>query len=133
MREAYTALHRGGVAHSIEIWRDDDLVGGLYGVRLGKVFFGESMFSSVENASKMALAALVKLAAGGALTLIDCQMETDHLMSLGARAIPREEFEKHLADAINDDDVRWTDGPGVQERLDQQLAATVPARVEELQ
>ena len=89
---AYTELHRQGFAASVEIWDDDRLVGGLYGVNLGRAFFGESMFSLVPNASKQALIYLAHMfeALGG--KLIDCQFETPHLRSMGGRFIPYEEY-----------------------------------------
>lgn len=92
MREAYLELHRRGHAHSVETWREGQLVGGLYGVHLGGVFFGESMFSREADASKVALSALVRLALRSAISLIDCQMPSAHLASLGSRAVPRSEF-----------------------------------------
>lgn len=100
MHHAYVALHRLGYAHSVETWLDDRLVGGLYGLWLGSAFFGESMFSLERDASKVALHALVQelLERGG--TLIDCQVASEHLHSLGARPIPRQEFLARLAEAI---------------------------------
>ncbi|MFZ9653930.1 MAG: leucyl/phenylalanyl-tRNA--protein transferase [Steroidobacteraceae bacterium] len=92
MRAAYLALHRLGIAHSIETWQAGQLVGGLYGVQLGAVFFGESMFSRENDASKVALSALVRAALAGGTRLIDCQMRTRHLSSLGSRALARGEF-----------------------------------------
>lgn len=92
MRAAYLALHRLGIAHSIETWQSGQLVGGLYGVQLGAVFFGESMFSRENDASKVALSALVRAALAGGTRLIDCQMRTRHLSSLGSRALARGEF-----------------------------------------
>ncbi len=92
MRNAYLQLHRQGFAHSVETWLGGKLVGGLYGVLLGKVFFGESMFSRVSNASKFALRALCDRLASQDVQVIDCQMATPHLLSLGAREIPRHEF-----------------------------------------
>ena len=92
MREAYTALHALGYAHSIETWHADQLVGGFYGLWLGDVFFGESMFSREPDASKVALSALVRRSTALGLQLIDCQMPSRHLSSLGSRAIPRSEF-----------------------------------------
>lgn len=92
MRNAYLKLHEQGYAHSMETWLDGQLVGGLYGVQLGKVFFGESMFSRVSNASKFALKSLCDRLAGEEVQLIDCQMSTPHLLSLGAREVPRREF-----------------------------------------
>ena len=92
MRAAYLALHRLGIAHSIETWQAGQLVGGLYGVQLGAVFFGESMFSRANDASKVALSALMRAALAGGTRLIDCQMRTRHLSSLGSRALARGEF-----------------------------------------
>jgi leucyl/phenylalanyl-tRNA--protein transferase len=98
MRAAYLQLHRLGHAHSIEIRQDGMLAGGLYGVRLGGVFFGESMFSRRRDASKAALAHLVALCAHNALAVIDCQLPSHHLSSLGARTIPRSQFQALLAE-----------------------------------
>jgi len=94
--EAYTALHKMGVAHSAEAWQDGKLVGGLYGLRLGKVFFGESMFSSVSNSSKWVFIKWVEQLRGEGVQLVDCQVETEHLLSLGAELIPRGLFLEHL-------------------------------------
>ncbi|WP_192036357.1 leucyl/phenylalanyl-tRNA--protein transferase [Halomonas sp. YLGW01] len=96
MREAYGELHALGYAHSIEVWRNDRLVGGLYGVGMGRMFFGESMFSREPDASKTALVQLARhlQALGGGL--IDCQMHTPHLASMGAREIARQEFIDYL-------------------------------------
>jgi len=103
MVSAYTALHKLGFAHSIEVHLGGESVGGLYGVSLGSVFFGESMFSRVADASKVALAGLVWLARRGAFSLIDCQMANPHLDRMGAVDIPRQVFENLLTDAITDD------------------------------
>jgi leucyl/phenylalanyl-tRNA--protein transferase len=92
MREAYLRLHRLGHAHSIETWRGGELLGGLYGVRLGGVFFGESMFSRARDASKVALAHLVQVCGRNSIGVIDCQLASRHLSSLGARSIPRAQF-----------------------------------------
>lgn len=92
MRQAYLRLHRLGYAHSVEVWREADLVGGLYGVCLGRCFFGESMFHRAANASKVALAELSRHLLCRRFELIDCQLPTPHLLSLGARVVPREEF-----------------------------------------
>ena len=92
MQHAYLRLHSMGYAYSIESWRDDTLVGGLYGVKIGRIFFGESMFSRVSDASKAALVALCQGALGSTPRVIDCQFSTDHLVSLGAKSIPRAEF-----------------------------------------
>jgi leucyl/phenylalanyl-tRNA--protein transferase len=89
MQAAYIELHQKGHAHSVEIWQQNNLVGGLYGVKVNKVFCGESMFSLVSNASKVALIYLCKT---GLFNLIDCQVHTDHLASLAARKISREEY-----------------------------------------
>lgn len=92
MEEAYCRLHTLGFAHSVEVWQGGKLVGGLYGVSLGKCFFGESMFSKVSNASKFGFIALTRRLEELGFGLIDCQQETNHLASLGARSIPRREF-----------------------------------------
>lgn len=96
VKKAYTLLHKKGHAHSAEAWQNDTLSGGLYGVRMGKVFFGESMFSKVSNASKYAFTKYVELLREEGVELIDCQVYTEHLESLGARMIPREEFVRRL-------------------------------------
>ena len=92
MIKAYTELHRQGFAASVEIWEEERLVGGLYGVNLGRAFFGESMFSLVPNASKLALIHLAHMFESLGGTLIDCQFETFHLRSMGGRYIPYEEY-----------------------------------------
>ncbi len=96
MREAYWRLHTLGYAHSVECWREGRLVGGLYGVCLGRCFFGESMFHREANASKMALTALCRRLQELDFELIDCQLTNPHLLRLGAREIPREEFLERL-------------------------------------
>lgn len=101
MLQAYTNLHRLGVAHSIEVWQRSRLVGGLYGVALGKVFFGESMFSHASDASKFALVHLAGQLQAWGYELIDCQVTNDHLLSLGAIEIPRTEFEERLRGAVD--------------------------------
>ena len=100
MVEAYQKLHDLGHAHSVECWQEGKLVGGLYGVSLGAVFFGESMFSLVRDSSKVALAGLVDRLKGWDFELIDCQVGTGHLQRLGAREIPGEEFSHRLARAV---------------------------------
>ncbi|SDK82147.1 leucyl/phenylalanyl-tRNA--protein transferase [Modicisalibacter muralis] len=107
MQDAYLRLHLLGHAHSIEIWRDERLVGGLYGVALGRMFFGESMFSVERDASKIALVHLAQhlRAQGGGL--IDCQMPTPHLVSLGARSIARSEFIDYLNEYVDQPATRW--------------------------
>jgi leucyl/phenylalanyl-tRNA--protein transferase len=92
MIKAYCRLHDEGYAHSVEAWRDGKLVGGLYGVSIGSAFFGESMFSYESNASKTAFATLCGYLQERNFTMIDCQVKTRHLMSFGAREIPRDEF-----------------------------------------
>ena len=100
MCEAYENLHRMGIAHSVEVWDEDKLVGGLYGIALGKVFFGESMFSRASNTSKMALVYLAEHLHKWGFELIDCQVENSHLMSLGAQCISRKQFDRRLKDLI---------------------------------
>ena len=97
MLEAYTQLHEQGFAHSAETWLDGKLVGGLYGIRLGKMFFGESMFSHVSNASKYAFVKYVQQLQTEGVELIDCQVYTEHLESLGARMIERVDFMERLS------------------------------------
>ena len=89
---AYTRLHQLGYAHSVEVWQENQLVGGLYGVAIGKCFFGESMFAKISNASKFGFITLVQKLKEQGVWLIDCQQETTHLMSLGAKPIPRDVF-----------------------------------------
>jgi leucyl/phenylalanyl-tRNA--protein transferase len=100
VQRAYTKLHQEGFTHSAETWLNNKLVGGLYGVRLGKVFFGESMFSLVSNASKYAFINYVQQLQQEGVQLIDCQVYTEHLESLGARMIPRNDFIKLLQDLV---------------------------------
>jgi len=97
----YSALHERGIAHSVEVWLGDALVGGLYGMALGKVFFGESMFSKADNASKVGFAHLVRQLLAWDFQLIDCQVANDHLFSLGAIEIPREEFQQMLVNFVH--------------------------------
>ena len=97
MQLAYRELHQLGFAHSVEVWQDQRLVGGLYGIALGRMFFGESMFSLADNASKIAFTALCRQLEQWRFELIDCQMPTEHLSSLGARPMPRSEFLLQLA------------------------------------
>ena len=101
MIAAYRLLHDMGYAHSVECWLDDKLAGGLYGIYLGGIFFGESMFSSEPNSSKIALVALVKKLLEWDFDLIDCQMKTAHLMQFGAHEIPGPEFQKLLAKSMS--------------------------------
>ena len=101
MLAAYAALHRAGHAHSFETWRDGELVGGLYGVALGRMFYGESMFSRATDASKVALVALVEELRARGFPLVDCQQRTPLLASLGAREIPRRQFLRRVAALVN--------------------------------
>jgi len=96
VEKAYNVLHTIGTAHSAEAWKGDKLVGGLYGIKMGKLFFGESMFSTESNASKFAFISYVKQLEQEGIVLIDCQIYTEHLESLGAHMIPREDFKKIL-------------------------------------
>ena len=101
MIAAYSELHQMGMAHSVEVWIDKELVGGLYGVSIGRMFYGESMFSRHANASKIALAHLCSQLQRWGFSMIDCQMNTPHLASLGAREIPRTEFIHRLQELIH--------------------------------
>jgi leucyl/phenylalanyl-tRNA--protein transferase len=100
MIDAYINLHNSGFAHSVESWHEGELAGGLYGVSLGGAFFGESMFSKKSNASKIAFVHLVQQSIKWGFGLIDCQVTTGHLMSLGAKEVPRSEFMKMLKQAL---------------------------------
>lgn len=99
--EAYCRLHEAGWAHSVETWIDDELAGGFYGVAIGRMFYGESMFTRARDASKIALAQFVAHADALRVDLIDCQMSTAHLASLGAREIPRAEFSARIAELVH--------------------------------
>lgn len=101
MISAYCALHIQGYAHSIELWRRDELVGGLYGISLGRMFYGESMFSRISNASKIVMAHLACQLERWQFGMIDCQMYTPHLDGLGAREMPRSEFIAKLQELVN--------------------------------
>lgn len=101
MIAAYQALHKAGFAHSIEVWRNDELVGGLYGVAIGCVFCGESMFSNVNNASKFAFIHLCHILKKTGFQFIDCQLESGHLRTLGAKNISRQDFKNRLRAAIH--------------------------------
>ena len=106
---AYRAWHRLGRVHSFETWVDGQLVGGLYGVAIGRMFFGESMFAWVSDASKIALAALVAFCRQHGIGLIDCQQNTAHLASMGAREVSRTQFEQHLSRVSGEPDIAdWT-------------------------
>lgn len=101
MVAAYRKLHEMGYAHSVEVWHGDELAGGVYGVAIGRMFYGESMFSRRPNASKVALACLSRQFERWKYGMIDCQMYTPHLASLGARLIPRDEFIIRLQELVN--------------------------------
>ncbi|MCB1889684.1 MAG: leucyl/phenylalanyl-tRNA--protein transferase [Rhodocyclaceae bacterium] len=111
MQMAYLALHELGYAHSVECHADGQLVGGLYGIAIGRMFYGESMFARASDASKVALAHLCRLLERKGFRLIDCQMTTDHLTSLGGREMPRDAFLRRLERLVGDRDEpgRWTD------------------------
>jgi leucyl/phenylalanyl-tRNA--protein transferase len=100
MLAAYTCLHELGYAHSVETWQEGELVGGLYGVALGGVFFAESMFTRASDASKVALVSLVRQLQTWGFRLMDCQQSSPHVNALGAESIPRREFLDHLAAAL---------------------------------
>ncbi|EKG39490.1 leucyl/phenylalanyl-tRNA--protein transferase [Pseudomonas syringae pv. avellanae str. ISPaVe013] len=109
MQAAYVELHRRGHAHSVEVWDQDELVGGLYGLAMGQLFFGESMFSRADNASKVGFATLVEHLTDWGFVLIDCQMPTQHLHSFGARAIPRQTFADYLSPHLDQPtDADWS-------------------------
>ena len=112
MRRSYLALHRAGYAHSFETWLGKELVGGLYGVSIGRMFYGESMFSRVTDASKVALVALVEELRARGFPLIDCQQRTPLLASLGAREIPRRQFLRRVAALVN-----YPEQPGIWTRV----------------
>lgn len=120
MVRAYQALHEHGAAHSVEVWMEDELAGGLYGVAIGRAFFGESMFSRRPDASKIALVTLARQLARWAMPLVDCQVRTDHLVSLGAVELPRHEFLRRIAELV---DRPAVPGPW---RLDADLAGGAP-------
>ena len=105
MIETYTQLYQMGYGHSIEVWNDDKLVGGLYGLALGSAFFGESMYSHVPNASKIALVYLAKFASSNGIDFIDCQLPSDHLTSMGAINISRKKYLAILQDALKNEDL----------------------------
>jgi leucyl/phenylalanyl-tRNA--protein transferase len=118
MIDAYREWHRLGVVHSFETWIDGELAGGLYGVSMGRMFYGESMFSHRTDASKIALAALVCFCRDKGVAMIDCQQRTGHLASLGGREIPRAEFERRLTLALGEPRIRdWTYHPAMWRHL----------------
>lgn len=109
MMESYIRLHELGWAHSVETWKDGELVGGLYGLAIGRMFYGESMFARVTDGSKIALAYLVAFLRSHGVTMIDCQQETGHLASLGAAPIARAAFLEHVRAAIGEPAIAdWT-------------------------
>lgn len=115
---AYRKLHAAGWAHSVEVWHDDKLIGGMYGLAIGRVFFGESMFSDRSNGSKIALQSLCAVMREKGFALLDCQVASPHLMSLGAELLPRSEFLRLLAVACDSQPVQdWPETP--------QLAGTI--------
>jgi leucyl/phenylalanyl-tRNA--protein transferase len=105
MHKAYVALHNEGYAHSVEAWEGDELVGGLYGVSMGRAFFGESMFARKPDASKLCFAQLVRFLKEEGFHFIDCQVTTDHLLRFGAQEIHRSRFLCELSDALEGDDL----------------------------
>ncbi len=116
MRFAYIELHRQGHAHSVECWREDQLVGGLYGIQVGGVFCGESMFSLEDNTSKLAFIGLSRTLAAAGFRLIDCQLENPHLISLGVELISRKFFAEILANCRSLD-IHWPDSEAFQKSL----------------
>lgn len=110
--DAYTTLHRLGWAHSVESWRDGELVGGLYGVAIGGLFAGESMFHRVTDASKVALVRLVEMLRAGGASLLDVQWVTPHLASLGVVGVPRDEYLRRLEQARREPGPSWPPPPG---------------------
>jgi leucyl/phenylalanyl-tRNA--protein transferase len=122
MVQAYCAWHRAGRTHSVETWVDGRLVGGLYFVAIGRMVFGESMFSHRSDASKLALAALVAACRARGVPLIDCQQHTAHLASMGAREVPRIAFEQHLSLVLGAPDIAdWTYDAAHWAQLDDRL------------
>jgi leucyl/phenylalanyl-tRNA--protein transferase len=107
MRRAYGALHAAGFAHSVEVWMDGELAGGIYGVAIGRMFFGESMFTRRTDASKIAMARLAAQLDRWSFPLIDCQLETDHLLSLGAESMPRPRFVAEVAQLVTEPAPLW--------------------------
>lgn len=117
MLQAYEDLHRLGHAHSLEVWLDDELAGGIYGLSIGAVFFGESMFSKHTDGSKIALVALCKLLCQSGVELLDCQVGNPHLFSMGAEELSRETFEKLLYGLVNEPSrFTFTGGPPFEPR-----------------
>lgn len=111
--DGYSALHRLGYAHSSEVWLDGQLVGAAYGVSIGRMFYGESMFARVSDASKIALAYLVRFLKKNGVSMIDCQQQTSHLASLGAAPISRDEFITHLRRAVAEPQIKTWEPAGL--------------------
>ena len=130
MRAAYLQLHELGHAHSIETWLDGQLVGGIYGIAIGRVFFGESMFSTRTDASKVALVALMRQLTGRGFGLLDCQLETGHLNSLGSRLMERREFVRTVGILTTSagQGGRWRSGPELTGALAPYANSPVPLR-----
>lgn len=126
VQEAYIAWHHGGHAHSVEVWRDGVLVGGLYGVCMGRFFFGESMFSRVSDSSKVALVYLVRLLQRMQIRHIDCQQETRHLASMGARPMRRDDFLALLEQGLRHPTPVWPRGQLYQSGLFASQAGVTP-------
>jgi leucyl/phenylalanyl-tRNA--protein transferase len=101
MRQAYEALHAHGAAHSLEVWTDGVLTGGIYGVAIGRAFFGESMFSRGADGSKIAIVYLARQLAAWGVPFIDCQVRSDHLLTLGAREVPRRQFLRQVVELVD--------------------------------
>jgi leucyl/phenylalanyl-tRNA--protein transferase len=123
MKEAYVDLHKAGFAHSVEVWQEDELVGGMYGVSLGNMFFGESMFSRVSNASKVALIRLTGLLGERGFAFIDAQVHTDHVVSMGAVPVPRRKFLSMLDQGLQEMTLPgpWWKVPGLSARLNEEI------------
>jgi leucyl/phenylalanyl-tRNA--protein transferase len=116
MIDAYNQLHQLGWAHSVEVWQDGRLVGGIYGVAVGRIFCGESMFSAVANGSKIAIAHLCQRLAQQGFMILDCQIASNHLSSLGAISIPRESFLQQLAE-VRDNHINWPSADQMAEQI----------------
>jgi leucyl/phenylalanyl-tRNA--protein transferase len=126
MKRAYERLHRAGLAHSVEVWMQDELAGGLYGVALGRMFYGESMFSRRTDGSKIALAYLTAQLRDWGFPLIDCQMQTAHLASLGAIEVTRRSFVRAVGRLVKEEGRlgSWALAPAVSEGLREGSATT---------
>ena len=126
MKRAYLTLHQLGIAHSVEVWANNDLVGGLYGICLGPFFFGESMFSRQSDASKVALIYLMNNLVPRGLVCVDCQVENPHLLSLGAGMVARDDFcnllERHLGTTLNIDELSLITSPATLRTIIKQQA-----------